>query len=164
VDSEQIGSDARSLVADIFGRSMIKPQSTMPLAPIDDTIDVLVAEDNDVNQIFFSQILENFGYRYAIAANGAEVVRLWSERSPSIVLMDVTLPDMNGFEACRRIRELEAGVSQTPIIGVLAHPFERDREQCFASGMDDVILKPMSPEMLEAIFLAHMLQSKSASA
>ncbi len=130
----------------------------------DDLIDVLVAEDNAVNQIVFSQILDGFGYRYAIAANGADAVRIWRERTPRLVLMDVTLPEMNGFEACQRIRELEKGSAPTPVIGVLPHPFEQDRERCFAAGMDDVILKPLSPEMLEAVFLKHMRERITAFA
>jgi CheY-like chemotaxis protein len=67
--------------------------------------------------------------------------------------MDVTLPILNGFEAARVIRSLEIeGQAATPIIGVLAQAFDRDREECFASGMDDVILKPISPEALETLF------------
>lgn len=164
VDTTQIESDALNLVAEIFERSTTTRQPTPAPAPTDQMIDVLVAEDNPVNQIVFSQILEGFGYRYAIAANGVEAVRLWHDRSPRIVLMDVTLPEMNGFEACRRIRELEAGAVQTPIVGVLAHPFDRDRDECFASGMDDVILKPISPEMLEAVLLSQMHRREAGTA
>lgn len=111
---------------------------------------VLVAEDNEINQIVFSQILEGLGYAYRICADGETVVRLRSELNPAIILMDVTLPGINGFEAARRIRQLpeELG-AQTPIIGVLAQAFDRDREACFASGMDDVILKPLSPDVVD---------------
>ncbi|MEQ1403528.1 response regulator [Neorhizobium sp. Rsf11] len=119
-------------------------------------IDILVAEDNEVNQIVFSQILEGFGYRYAIAADGEEAVRMWRELSPRLILMDVTLPKLNGFEASARIRSLETIDGSIPIIGVLAHPFDRDRDECFAAGMNDVILKPISPEALEAVFQAYL--------
>jgi CheY-like chemotaxis protein len=109
-----------------------------------------VAEDNEINQIVFSQILEGLGYAYRICADGETAVRLRSELNPAIILMDVTLPGINGFEAARRIRQLpeELG-AQTPIIGVLAQAFDRDREACFASGMDDVILKPLSPDVVD---------------
>jgi CheY-like chemotaxis protein len=111
---------------------------------------VLVAEDNEINQIVFSQILEGLGYSYHICADGEEVVRLCAELKPAVILMDVTLPGLNGFEAARRIREASAGrVEATPIIGVLAQAFDRDREACYASGMDDVILKPLSPDIVE---------------
>lgn len=118
------------------------------------TIDVLVAEDNEVNQIVFSQLLEGFGYRYAIAVDGQEAVRLWKECSPRLVLMDITLPALTGFEAAAMIRSLEAGAEPVPIIGVLPLAFDRDRESCFAAGMSDVLLKPVSPEALEAVFRA----------
>lgn len=115
-------------------------------------IDILVAEDNEVNQIVFSQILEGFGYRYAIATDGEQAVKLWQERSPKLILMDVTLPKLTGFEASARIRAMETVDNTIPIIGVLAQAFDRDRDDCFASGMNDVILKPISPEALEAVF------------
>ncbi|CAN7185376.1 response regulator [Neorhizobium sp. LjRoot104] len=115
-------------------------------------IDILVAEDNSVNQIVFSQILEGLGYRYAIAADGEEAVRLWQERSPRLILMDITLPKLSGFEASVRIRNLETIENSIPIIGVLPQAFDHDRDQCFASGMNEVILKPISPEALESVF------------
>lgn len=126
---------------------------------------VLVAEDNDINQIVFSQILEGLGFSYRIAADGEEVVRLCRELRPDIVLMDVTLPILNGFEACRRIREEERGTGRaTPVIGVLVQAFERDRDECFAAGMDDVILKPLSPDAVEAVLERVAPQLKGASA
>ncbi len=125
-------------------------------------VDILVAEDNEVNQIVFSQILESLGYRYAIAVDGEEVVRMWHELRPSLVLMDITLPTLNGFEAARAIRTLEEeGQASTPIVGVLAQAFDRDREECFASGMDDVILKPISPDVLETLFAKFLVVAGS---
>lgn len=126
---------------------------------------VLVAEDNDINQIVFAQILEGLGYAYRIAADGEEVVRLCDELKPEIVLMDVTLPVVNGFEACRRIREMERGTGRTtPVIGVLVQAFERDRDECFAAGMNDVILKPLSPDAVEAMLTRAVPAKKGAAA
>ncbi|MEZ2129402.1 MULTISPECIES: response regulator [unclassified Sinorhizobium] len=121
-------------------------------------LQVLVAEDNDINQIVFSQILEGLGYRYMIASSGDEAVRLWNEYRPQVVLMDISLPGFNGFEAARLIRQMEAGGSDapTPIIGVLTQAFERDRSECVKAGMDDVIMKPVSPDILQAVFQKHM--------
>ncbi|KQV68233.1 response regulator [Rhizobium sp. Root1220] len=121
------------------------------------SLDVLVAEDNDINQIVFSQILEGLGYRYLIAATGDEAVRLWTEHKPKIVLMDISLPGFNGFEAARLIRQMEQDASsRTPIIGVLTQAFERDRAECAKAGMDDVIMKPVSPDILETVFQKHL--------
>ncbi len=125
------------------------PPPPAPALPLKSSL-VLVAEDNEINQIVFSQILEGLGYSYHICADGQEVVRLCAELKPAVILMDVTLPGLNGFEAARRIREASADrVDATPIIGVLAQAFDRDREACYASGMDDVILKPLSPDVVE---------------
>ncbi|MFN7101795.1 MAG: response regulator [Pseudorhizobium sp.] len=157
-DHEQLMDAPRAHVADIFSRSD-KSRIHGGTEKTRCVIDVLVAEDNAVNQIVFSRILEGFGYRFAIARDGEQAVALWRDLSPRLVLMDITLPGINGFEAARRIRDLEAdkpGLPPTPIIGVLPHPFDRDRDDCFASGMNNVILKPISPEMLEAVFAIHM--------
>ncbi|MDR6664202.1 response regulator [Rhizobium sp. 1399] len=121
-------------------------------------LQVLVAEDNDINQIVFTQILEGLGYRHRIAATGEEVVRLWAEHRPQIVLMDISLPVFNGFEASRLIRQMEEGQgTRTPIIGVLTQAFERDRAECAKAGMDDVIMKPVSPDILETVFQKHLI-------
>ncbi|CDM56635.1 MULTISPECIES: response regulator [Rhizobium] len=121
------------------------------------TLDVLVAEDNDINQIVFSQILEGLGYRYLIAPSGDEAVRLWTEHQPKIILMDISLPGFNGFEAARLIRQTEeGGSSRTPIIGVITQAFERDRAECAKAGMDDVIMKPVSPDILQGIFQKYL--------
>ena len=124
---------------------------------------VLVAEDNDINQIVFSQILEGLGYSYAIAASGDEAVRLWQEHRPELILMDISLPGLNGFEAARLIRGAEMGSgSHTPIIGVLTQAFERDRKECTEVGMDDVILKPVSPDIIETVFQKFMRNALKA--
>ncbi len=123
----------------------------------DDGCEILVAEDNAINQIVFSQILEGLGYRYKIAANGEDAVRMWTEYRPQLVLMDITLPGLNGFEATRLIRQVEAGSAvRTPIVGVLTQAIDQDRDSCFAAGMDDCILKPVSPDMLQMVFLKHL--------
>jgi PAS domain S-box-containing protein len=119
-------------------------------------LDVLVAEDNEVNQIVFSQILEGLGYSYTIAKDGEEAVRIWTERSPRLILMDVTLPKLSGYEASLKIRSLDTVENSIPIIGVLPLAFDRDRDQCIASGMNDVILKPISPEALESLFQIYL--------
>ena len=123
-----------------------------PEPPVNgDRIDILVAEDNEVNQLVISQILQATGYTYLIAENGEEAVALYQKHTPKLICMDVSMPVMNGHEATRAIREMEhtSGVN-TPIIGVTAHAIKGDMERCFEAGMDDYISKPVSPEKLEA--------------
>ncbi|HEX2147873.1 MAG TPA: PAS domain-containing protein, partial [Pseudorhizobium sp.] len=104
LDHLRAEDDLEGYLAAIFGSlDTIGSQPGRQTEP-DGWIDVLVAEDNPVNQIVFSQILETLGYSFAIAATGEEVVSLYRERSPRLVLMDITLPGLNGLEAAQMIR------------------------------------------------------------
>jgi CheY-like chemotaxis protein len=119
-----------------------------PLEPLD----ILVAEDNEVNCIVFSQILAGTPWNWAIARDGAEAVDAFKRRRPSLILMDVSMPVMNGLEATAAIRRIEAGTPdhpRTPIIGVTAHALKGDMERCLEAGMDDYLTKPVSPQGLE---------------
>ncbi len=124
----------------------------MPAAtPAPERIDILVAEDNEVNQIVFTQILSSTPWRFAMASNGKEAVRMAQELRPRLILMDVSMPELNGMEATQAIREREAGTGEhTPIIGVTAHALKGDMERCLECGMDDYLTKPVSPSRLEA--------------
>ncbi|MBX5307257.1 response regulator [Rhizobium sp. NLR14b] len=113
-------------------------------------VDVLVAEDNEVNQIVFTQILQSTGLSFLVVNNGQEAVTAWESHTPRIIMMDVSMPVMNGHEATRTIREREKGQGhRVPIIGVTAHALESDREACLDASMDDYMSKPISPELLE---------------
>ena len=114
-------------------------------------LEVLVAEDNEVNQIVFTQILQSMGVRFRMVENGEQAVAAWMQERPRLILMDVSMPLMNGHQATRRIREIERSEGgHTPIIGVTAHALESDRDLCLAAGMDDYLSKPISPEILIA--------------
>ena len=112
-------------------------------------LDILVAEDNEVNQLVFTQILGETGYTFEIAANGRQALEAFGQRKPRMILMDVSMPEMNGLEATAEIRKLEAGSgARVPIIGVTAHALKGDRERCLEAGMDDYLAKPISPKAL----------------
>jgi len=114
-----------------------------------EAIDVLVCEDNEVNQIVFTQILQQEGVSFRIANNGKDGVKLYKYLSPKVVLMDVSMPQMNGHEATIAIRKIEKETGiHTPIIGVTAHAIKGDMEKCFDAGMDDYLSKPVSPDKL----------------
>lgn len=113
-------------------------------------IDLLVAEDNEVNQIVFRQILQGAGYNFLIANNGKEAVELYEKHNPKVICMDVSMPMMNGHQATQEIRKREKDTNRhTPIIGVTAHAIKGDMERCFDAGMDDYLSKPVSPDKLE---------------
>ena len=121
-------------------------------------LDILVAEDNAVNQIVFTQILESLPFNFTIVSNGRKAVDVMKERAPSLILMDVSMPEMSGLEATEAIRLHEAltGLTRTPIIGVTAHALKGDRERCLSCGMDDYLPKPISPDMLTAKISQHL--------
>jgi len=126
------------------------------------SVDVLVCEDNEVNQIVFTQILQTAGYSFEIADNGKMGVEKLKSIVPSIILMDVSMPEMNGLEATAAIRELESEQGErTPIIGVTAHAIKGDMEKCLDAGMDDYLSKPVSPDALQAK-IKHWMQTVKA--
>jgi two-component system sensor histidine kinase/response regulator len=110
---------------------------------------ILVVEDNPVNQVVAKKLLENQGYQVTIAVDGRDVFDKLGETVFDLILMDVQLPDMDGYEVTKMIRELEkiAGVHR-PIIAMTANAMQGDREKCIESGMDDYISKPVEPEQL----------------
>lgn len=112
---------------------------------------VLVAEDNLVNQQVIRAMLGADKLDILIVENGAEAVDRYSEMAPDLILMDLSMPVMDGYEAARRIRaiEFERGNGRTPIIAATAHAHEEDHKKCFEAGMDDVIAKPFRKQMIE---------------
>lgn len=125
-------------------------EATVPLQPTEETgLRVLIAEDNAVNQIVFRQILNDSDIAYRIVGNGEEAVEAWRREPPDLILMDVSMPVMNGHQATQAIRAAEQRTGRhIPIIGVTAHALDSDREACLAAGMDDYLSKPISPEIL----------------
>jgi len=108
---------------------------------------ILLAEDNRVNQRLAVSILEERGHTVVTAVNGKEAVELFERGGFNLVLMDVQMPVMDGFQATAAIRQKEGG-SQIPIIALTAHAMKGYREQCIAAGMDDYISKPIWAEQL----------------
>jgi signal transduction histidine kinase/CheY-like chemotaxis protein len=110
---------------------------------------VLVAEDNAVNLHLIKVILEKQGHLVVVAENGREALAALEKESFDVILMDVQMPEMDGFEATAAIRAREKNSSRrTPIVALTAHAMSGDRERCLAVGMDGYITKPIHPEEL----------------
>jgi len=113
---------------------------------------ILLAEDNTVNQKLAIRLLERFGYKVTLAENGLQAVAAAEKQNFDLVLMDVQMPEMGGFEATAIIREREAALGKhTPIIAMTAHALQGDREKCLEATMDDYLSKPIHADQLKAM-------------
>jgi CheY-like chemotaxis protein len=119
---------------------------------------ILLAEDNMVNQKVAVGLLRKLGYTCEVVGNGLEALRALEERCFDLVLMDCQMPECDGYETTRRVRQLGLSV---PIVAMTANAMAGDRERCLAVGMDDFLTKPVSPTTLARI-LEQWLGSKSA--
>ncbi len=129
-----------------------KPGATQPLS-------ILVAEDNFVNQRVLKLLLSKLGYAPEFARHGREAVDAWARGSFDLILMDVQMPELDGYSATREIRDREAacpGAPRVRICALTADAMDGDRERCFAAGMDDYLSKPIDPhrisELLKNVF------------
>ena len=120
-------------------------------------VDVLVAEDNEVNQLVFTQILGETNLTFEVVQNGRLAVEACREMKPRMILMDISMPEMSGIEATQAIRLAESMGGDgyhVPIVGVTAHALQGDRELCLEAGMNDYLPKPISPRaLLEKVHL-----------
>lgn len=119
--------------------------------------EILTAEDNQVNQLVIKQILKKLGYDTDMAANGKQAVNAMGEKPYNLILMDMQMPEMDGAEATRLIRQM--AITQPIIIALTANVMEDDQRTCFEAGMNDFIAKPVKPEILmEALAKWHSNQ------
>jgi CheY-like chemotaxis protein len=119
-------------------------------APDSGALHVLLAEDNKVNQLIGVKLLEKLGHFVSVAGDGRAAFDEVKKQHFDLVLMDLQMPEMDGYAATRAIREWEktAG-SHMPIIAMTAHAMNRDKENCFAAGMDAHVAKPVNLTELE---------------
>jgi PAS domain S-box-containing protein len=126
---------------------------------------VLIAEDSSINQEVASQQLRVMGCQVDVVDNGVAAVRAVAQTAYDLVLMDCQMPEMDGYEATRRIRreEKDNGGSRLPIIALTANAVKGDREACLAAGMDDYIAKPFTQEQLRTVMLRWLPTGKFAN-
>src|SRR5882762_4017859 len=127
---------------------------------------VLVAEDNLVNQRLVTRLLEKRGHFVVVAGNGREALVALKKESFDLVLMDVQMPVMDGFEATAAIRKREGGKGiRVPVVALTAHAMKGDREKCLAGGMDGYLTKPIRPQQLDELlekYLARRAETAEA--
>ncbi len=134
--------------------------STIPSGRIDQPLHVLVAEDSLINQRFIRALLEQYGHRVTVARDGRQVVQALEQQEFDAVLMDVQMPEIDGYQATQEIRQREiASGKHVPIIAMTAHAMQGDRERCLAAGMDDYVAKPVRASELFAA-IQRVLQSR----
>jgi signal transduction histidine kinase/DNA-binding NarL/FixJ family response regulator len=126
-------------------------------------LSILIAEDNPVNQKVAETMLDKRGHRVFVASNGREALETLNKEHIDLILMDVQMPEIDGFEATERIREREkANGGHIPIVAMTAHAMKGDRERCLAAGMDSYLSKPIRAEQLFTVIqnLANRSQEK----
>lgn len=118
---------------------------------------LLLAEDNVINQKVAVKILDKLGYSVDVASSGREAVEAAALRRYDLILMDVQMPERDGFEATAaiRAREQESGI-RTPIVAMTAHVMSGDRARCIEAGMDDYLPKPISAQAISAILTRYI--------
>jgi CheY-like chemotaxis protein/nitrogen-specific signal transduction histidine kinase len=114
---------------------------------------ILLAEDNAINQRLVMRILEKRGHKVKVVGTGREALDALAAQAFDLVLMDVQMPDMDGLEATRVIRDTETGSGmRLPVLAITAHTMKGDREKCLGAGMDEVITKPIdSTRLIEMV-------------
>lgn len=152
--------DLLSVIRTVFGDSQATEETTeqpsfkrLAVGQVNLSLKILLAEDNEVNQEVAIHILSEAGHTIMVANNGKEAVAQMEEQAFDLVLMDVQMPEMDGFEATKviRLREKESG-QYTPIVALTANAIKGDKERCLEAGMDGYVSKPFQKqELLETI-------------
>jgi CheY-like chemotaxis protein/HPt (histidine-containing phosphotransfer) domain-containing protein len=147
-------SDLLRVVQRSLGTRLSDPGTGKPCAaPAEQCLRILLAEDNEVNQRLVVRVLEKRGHRVSVVGTGRAALEALRRAAFDVVLMDVQMPEMGGFEATAALRAAEAGTGRRmPVIAMTAHAMKGDRERCLAAGMDGYVSKPVqTQELLQAI-------------
>ena len=148
----------RHLAAKLYsGPDAVSGTDTVSLKGESNKLSILLAEDNPTNRKVVARILEKLGYRIDTVVNGLEAVKALETTSYDLVLMDVQMPEMDGLEATRAIRDSNSDVRnhEIPIIAMTAYAMKGDDQKCLRAGMDGYMSKPIKPEKLARVIKEH---------
>jgi len=158
--------ELRSAILRVLGGT--GPKENLPLvtrytlnqaAPPPVVLRILLAEDNTVNQRLAMRLLEKRGHQVTLASNGREAIAETEKRSFDLVLMDLQMPEMDGFEATAVLREREKETgTRLPVIALTAHALQGDRERCLDAGIDGYLTKPIRGQELDAVLTTYAEQ------
>ena len=145
-------SELLKTVSTLLGRDYVESSLSVPQrkempSKHQQSLKILVAEDTPFNQKFIKRLLDRWGHRASVVENGRQVIDKLSEENYDMILMDVQMPIMDGYEATRAIRLAEKDNSERdhiPIVAMTAHAIKGDKERCFEAGMDEYLSKPIS--------------------
>ncbi len=160
-------SQLYNVLAEVFTALPHEAQPVQPASPYDSTLGqrmplrVLIAEDLVINQKLLLILLEKFGYRADVAANGIEAVTAVERQPYDVILMDVQMPEMDGLEASREIIKRIPAERRPRIIALTANAMREDQETCLAAGMDDYLSKPVNPRALQAALIRSSERSRN---
>jgi CheY-like chemotaxis protein/HPt (histidine-containing phosphotransfer) domain-containing protein len=157
-------SQLQAALVQLLSGSKPAPTRARPARKLDSSLAsrypmrVLLTDDNVINQKVASRLLQQLGYRVDVAHNGLEALRALERQAYDMIFMDVQMPELDGLEATRRIRQRQQEPAPPPhfqrpiaIIAMTASAMQGDREKCLAAGMDDYVPKPIRPETLQAV-------------
>ncbi|GAB1487701.1 hypothetical protein MASR2M8_01420 [Opitutaceae bacterium] len=147
-----IGSSFTAVIRPLQEHSTVKSGGpTASSATPFRSLRLLVFEDNPVNQHLIRVVLGKLGHRFTVVSSGPEGLALLERESFDALLMDIEMPDMDGYEVVRRLRASERGGRRHHVIAVTAHALQGERERCLAAGIDDYLAKPFTRESLQEV-------------
>ena len=123
---------------------------------------ILVVEDYPINQEITKELLEMMGCDVDVVDSGAEALEAFRRNSYDLIIMDIQMPEMDGYEATKEIRRIEGTTKHVPIVALTANALQGDREKCLSAGMDEYISKPFRAAELEAVLLKFLRVKQTA--
>jgi two-component system, sensor histidine kinase and response regulator len=165
VNPKELQSAIKFLLGGTYKSASLQGSYRKELAAEGHKFRILLAEDNLVNQELAVRLLTKRGHSVAVAANGQEALSLLAKETFDLVLMDIQMPVMDGFQTTEAIRNSETGTrTHLPIVAMTAHAMKGDREKCLAAGMDSYVSKPISIKVLmqelDRVMLGRELEKK----